>query len=131
MVDKVYPWGDDADVTRATVQFWESPPITTPVGTYLPNDYGLYDMVGNVWEWCLDAYAADFYTNSPSRNPIAGADSLNTLISGSLTVETPRVLRGGVWTGDPRIPSVAVRDTSEPGRTLSLAGFRCVRNASP
>ena len=131
LIGRKYPWGDDEDVTHATVQFWGSPPITTPVGTYRPNDYGLYDMVGNVWEWCLDAYDADFYTNSPSRNPIAGADSLDTLISGSLTVETPRVLRGGAWAGDPRIPSVAVRDTSEPGRTLSLAGFRCVRNASP
>ena len=130
-IGQKYPWGDAEDATRATVQFWGSPPITTPVGTYPPNDYGLYDMVGNVWEWCLDAYDADFYINSPSRNPIAGADSIDTLISEYLSVEMPRVLRGGGWTDDPRIPSVAVRDTSEPGWTLSLAGFRCVRDASP
>ncbi len=130
-IGQKYPWGDDVDVTRATTQFWESPPITTRVGSYPPNAYGLYDMVGNVWEWCLDAYASDFYAKAPSRNPLAGAVSKETLISGALEVETPRVLRGGAWTGDPRIPSVAVRDASQPHRTLSLAGFRCVRNVSP
>lgn len=131
LIGRKYPWGDDEDATRATTQLWESPPITTPVGSYPPNAYGLYDMIGNVWEWCLDAYASDFYAKAPNRNPLAGAVSRETLISGALEVETPRVLRGGAWIGDPRIPSVAVRDASQPRRTLSLAGFRCVRNVSP
>ena len=45
---------------------------TAPVGSYPPNGYGLYDTAGNVWEWCFDAYNANFYASSPRRNPIAG-----------------------------------------------------------
>ena len=131
LVGKKYPWGDEGDSTLATVQYWQLPPTTTPVGSYPPNAYGLYDMVGNVWEWCLDGYAADFYANSAGRNPIAGGESLETLVSQALRVESVRVLRGGGWPEDPRIPRVSVRDKAAPARALSLAGFRCVRNASP
>lgn len=131
LVGRKYPWGDAEDVSHATVQFWDSPPITTPVGTYPANGYGLYDMVGNVWEWCLDGYAADFYATSPNWNPLAGGERLAPLLSEFLGVETDRVLRGGGWVGDPRIPRVAVRDRVAPQMTLSLAGFRCVRNAAP
>ena len=53
---------------------------TTPVGTYPANEYGLYDMRGNVWEWCLDEYDADFYSVSPRHNPIAGGTVDNIFI---------------------------------------------------
>ena len=46
---------------------------TVPVGTYLPNGYGLYDMAGNVWDWCFDLYDANYYAKSPVKNP-QGAD---------------------------------------------------------
>lgn len=130
LVGKKYPWGDTEDITKAGTQLWESPPRTTAIGTYPPNGYGLYDTAGNVWEWCLDAYQADFYLNSPPRNPIGGAVETETLIADFMNIDTPRVLRGGAWTGDPRMVRIAVRDKENPTRTLSLAGFRCVRSPS-
>lgn len=130
LVGKKYPWGDAEDITKAGTQLWESPPRTTAIGTYPPNGYGLYDTAGNVWEWCLDAYQADFYFNSPPRNPIGGAVETETLITDFMSINTSRVLRGGAWAGDPRMVRTAVRDKENPTRTLSLAGFRCVRSPS-
>ena len=127
LVGKKYPWGDTADTTRVGMQMWGAPPRTTHVGTYPPNGYKLYDMTGNVWQWCLDSYDAAFYTNSPQRNPIAGAADLQALTTDFSNVGTPRVLRGGAWTEDPRIPRVADRDKADPAQTFSLVGFRCVR----
>ena len=65
-----YAWGNSLDPHKAN--YGENIGDTTVVGTYNMNGYGLYDMTGNVWEWCLDEYDADFYAMSPSRNPVAG-----------------------------------------------------------
>ena len=65
-----YPWGDLIDPSKAN--YGGEVGDTRPVGSYPPNDYGLYDMVGNVMEWCLDAYDEGFYSHSPLHNPIAG-----------------------------------------------------------
>ena len=59
---KAYPWGDVINSTKAN--YGNSVGDTTVVGKYSPNKYGLYDMVGNVWEWCLDEYNKDFYFSS-------------------------------------------------------------------
>ena len=130
LVGKKYPWGDTEDITKAGTQMWEEPPRTTAIGTYPPNGYGLYDTAGNVWEWCLDAYDTDFYANSSSRNPIGGGVRTDVLVTDFMNVDTPRVLRGGAWAGDPRMVRVAVRDKERPVRTLNLVGFRCVRDTS-
>ena len=130
LAGKKYPWGDAEDIAKAGVQMWQSPPRTTAVGTYPPNGYGLYDMTGNVWQWCLDAYHTDSYADATNSNPIVGADSLKAVLTGFTEVETPRLLRGGAWADDPRMVRVAVRDKENPARTLSLAGFRCVRDTS-
>ena len=131
LVGKTYSWGDSEDIKKAWVQLWETPPRTISVGTYPPNDYGLYEMPGNVWEWCLDEYQADFNVDLPKHNPIVGTDSVEKVVTEFMNVETPRLLRGGSWAGDPRMVRVAVRDKENPVRTLNLAGFRCVRDVSP
>ncbi len=70
---KAYPWGDVIDLGKAN--YGKNVGDTTAVGKYPSNGYGLYDMAGNVWEWCLDEYNKDFYFTSPRRNPISGANS--------------------------------------------------------
>lgn len=70
-----YPWGDDqADCSKSN--YWpQNPPQepcvddTTPVGSYAPGAWGLYDMAGNVSEWVEDWYQVDYYAQSPSRDP--------------------------------------------------------------
>ena len=103
---------------------------TTAVGRYAANGYGLYDMAGNVWEWCLDEYDADFYAKSRnSRNPISGARTIQWVLDNftSIPTNSDRVLRGGGWTTRARAVSVATRGGEEPAASLEHTGFRCAR----
>ena len=93
-----YPWGNTIDSRKANYN--RNIGKTTSVGSYSPNAYGLYDMAGNVWEWCLDAYDANFYRNPVHRNPIAGAASISDVINNYTNVKSSRVLRGGSWGND-------------------------------
>ena len=120
-----YPWGDTIDATRAN--YGGNVGDTTPVGSYPPNAYGLYDMAGNVWEWCLDEYSATFYRNSPGRNPIAGATSIRKILDNYTNVSTTRVLRGGSWDSTAAYLRAANRGSGAPSYTYDSFGFRCVR----
>ncbi len=105
-----YPWGDDLDSANALVD--ERAGETSSVGKYPANNYGLFDMVGNVWEWCLDEYDPHHFTNLPSQNPIAG--NLKELYSNFWEVTTDRVLRGGTLFGTSVPVQTVVRKSGKP-----------------
>ncbi len=88
---------------------------THPVGEKKPNAWGLHDMHGNVWEWCMDWYSSDYYSQSPSTDP-----------SGPSTGSV-RLVRGGSWSGDARDCRSANRDGCAPTIRGDNLGFRLVR----
>jgi len=108
-----YPWGDS--ITTADANISGGPGVTTEVGAYRPNAWGLYDTVGNVWEWCLDSYDEDYYSNSPTENPRGPAAA-----GGSV------VCRSGSWGSDATYARSADRLNYNPGNTGPVIGFRIV-----
>lgn len=91
-----------------------------PVGSFTPNDYGLYDMMGNVWEWCLDYYDSSYYSSSPKSNPKGPSSG------------TDHVLRGGSWFADDDYLRVSNRFDYNPSYTVKSSctvGFRCAQDA--
>ena len=113
---KEYPWGDEITHDHANYSRtggkdrWRR---TAPVGSFEPNGYGLYDMAGNVWEWCADWYGN--YPESSVQNPTGPG-------SGQY-----RVLRGGGWDDHALKPRAANRERELPTDADHLyGGFRCV-----
>jgi formylglycine-generating enzyme required for sulfatase activity len=119
---KIYPWGNA--VPTGGVIFgrrWTSnqgPPPTENVGSYYPNNYGVYDMAGNVWEWTNDWYDEAYYKDSPEDNP-----------KGPETGEA-KVLRGGSWFNSPVALRVALRNFATPDALIEDTGFRCAKDIS-
>ena len=126
-----YPWGNTISSGRANYDGHVGD--TTAVGKYSPNGYGLYDMTGNVWEWCLDAYDENFYFSSPPRNPLSDVNTsfnANLIIDDYTNVKSYRVLRGGSWFRPARNVRVAFRTAHTPTYTGSGIGFRCAMTVS-
>jgi formylglycine-generating enzyme required for sulfatase activity len=88
---------------------------THPVGQKPPNAWGLYDMYGNIWEWCWDWYDGSYYGQS------SGVDPLGPEWSDS------RVYRGGSWMFEPQFARSASRNAEHPGSQADSHGFRVVR----
>ncbi|MCX6875947.1 MAG: SUMF1/EgtB/PvdO family nonheme iron enzyme [Verrucomicrobia bacterium] len=131
---KRFPWGDTISHSQAnfsntgnesyqtgTTGFhptWGTgaTPYTSPVGSFAPNGYGLYDMAGNAWEWCWDWYGT--YAPGAQTDPRGAASGLK------------RVVRGGGWgysvAGNCR---VANRNSNEPDYTDNARGFRAARSS--
>lgn len=127
--EKKYPWGDEevsAETWRANIWQGRFPTINTlddgylttaPVETYSPNNYGLWQTVGNVWEWCSDWFSAKYYASSPELQPQGPAHG------------TERVLRGGSFLCHLSYCNRyrnSARSRNTPDSCMSNAGFRTV-----
>ncbi|WP_136689177.1 formylglycine-generating enzyme family protein [Halorhabdus amylolytica] len=133
---KHYPWGDNLRPDgehRCNIWQGEFPEYNTgedgyeataPVNEYEPNDYGLYNVSGNVWEWCADWFSADYHTTD-AYDPVdpTGPDDGQS-----------RVMRGGShlchrsWCNRYR---VAARSKNTPDSSTTNIGFRCVVDPAP
>jgi formylglycine-generating enzyme len=113
-----YPWGNEIDPSQGN--FLADPSSkrqrgTRPVGTYAPNGFGLYDVIGNVWEWVSDWYGRDSYGLGEPRDP-RGPES------GPM-----RIVRGGSWVNDEvSMLRCAYRHTVPPDTYAYSIGFRIV-----
>ncbi len=88
---------------------------TAPAGRFRPNAFGLYDLHGNVWEWCRDGYDKAYYERSPEEDPPGASPAAE------------RVIRGGCWDDDPRECRSASRSRDAPDSRNDLLGFRVAR----
>ncbi len=135
--DLVYPWGNDRNpqgkwlnniwqgefpVTNTGADGFEK---TSPVGSFPANGYGLFDMSGNVWEWCADFYQPDYYGSSPKANPPGPDHSFDPRKPGIIK----RVQRGGSFMCSEQYCvgyRVAARMKGEQDTGAFHTGFRCV-----
>lgn len=140
--DATYPWGDEREPGgKFAANIWQGDfpyensvddgfKTSSPVRTYPPNGYGLYDMSGNVWEWCYDWYRPDYYASSPSRNPFGPVDSFDP----QEPTIPKRVQRGGSFMCSDTY-CIGYRNSArmkgEPKNGTFHCGFRCVVPAAP
>ena len=117
-----YPWGNEIDASRGNFladAATRPQRGTRPTGTYPPNEYGLYDVCGNVWEWVADWYSADYYGLGEARDP-RGPHSGNL-----------RLVRGGAWVNDDvSMLRCAYRHKVPPDTYAYSMGFRIVCGTS-
>ncbi|MFJ6141838.1 formylglycine-generating enzyme family protein [Kitasatospora sp. NPDC092286] len=133
-----YPWGDELRPDGAhRCRIWQGrfPDLpsgedgwyaTSPVGDYPPNDFGLYDVAGNVWEWCADRFDPDWYTRSPRYDPRGPREDRDG--------RGRRVLRGGSYLCHDSYCNryrVAARTGNTPDSTSGNCGFRTVADGVP
>ncbi|MDE3045889.1 MAG: SUMF1/EgtB/PvdO family nonheme iron enzyme [Verrucomicrobiota bacterium] len=112
----LYPTGND--IERSQSNFFSSD--TTPVMSYPPNPFGFFDMAGNVYEWCQDWYAYNYYDASALEptNPLGPPQGVY------------RVLRGGCWKSLKEDLRCSHRHRNNPGAVNGTYGFRCAADVS-
>ncbi len=96
-------------------QFDDENTTTSPVGSFPPNAYGLYDMSGNVWEWVSDWYDSKYYESASINNPPGPKKG------------TEKILRGGSWSGEPSTLRTSFRFRLLPENKNFHIGFRCAK----
>lgn len=126
-----YPWGDTlcpGEAWRCNIWQGTFPAENTcedgyqgtaPVNEFKANGFGLYNVVGNVWEWCADWFSADYHVDGPRTNPAGPPDSEST------------VMRGGSYLCHSSYCNryrVAARSSNTPNSTAGNIGFRCARD---
>ena len=113
------PYGYDTSPTRGYHPNYDNNPrpYTSPVGSFAPNGYGLFDMAGNVWEWAWDWYDLDLPLSSEGRDPRGPASGFG------------RVVRGGSWLDYATYVRVSNRRSNAPRVEYYGLGFRLVRTA--
>ena len=129
LTGKRYPWGDT--ITHDDANYWRTGGRdiwdgTSPVGSFPANGYGLFDMAGNVWEWCADEYDSGYYSKSPKNNPTGPGTPIRFANNNFTNIKSSRVLRGGTWYYDFLFNlRCADRCRLVPARTDYFVGFRC------
>jgi iron(II)-dependent oxidoreductase len=126
LMGKLFPWGDKPPQTfRRKYEYVPGKEkifpgdceYHMPIGTSESNGYGIYEMTSNVYEWCYDWYAPDYYKNSPAKNPTGPKEG------------AVRVVRGGSWFQGSFDLRCAYRNIAPPYYRSYYIGFRCVRTA--
>jgi formylglycine-generating enzyme required for sulfatase activity len=131
LVQKKFPWGDDLmqdNIHHCNIWQGNFPDYnsmedghfgTAPAKSFAPNNFGLYNTSGNVWEWCNDWFSADFHKNGPSFNPEGPSGG------------QAKVMRGGSFLCHHSYCNryrVAARSKNTPDSSCSNIGFRCAKN---
>lgn len=142
LVDNIYPWGNEpVDQGEPKTNSWQGDFPTklesrdgfkklAPVKSFKPNQYGLYDMAGNVWEWTSDWYHVDYYKNQAEGGILENPKGAETSYDPQILGLPQKVVRGGSFLCNDSYCSgyrVAARMKSSPDTGLEHTGFRCVR----
>ncbi|MCX6901016.1 MAG: formylglycine-generating enzyme family protein [Verrucomicrobia bacterium] len=117
--DKFYSGDNDADLFKAAWVGGVSSSHTHPVAKLAPNNFGLFDMLGNVYEWCADYYDANYYFKSPKTNPPGPSKGVE------------RVIRGGAYNEPVQNVRCAYRTGKDPMKTQANLGFRIACDVPP
>jgi formylglycine-generating enzyme required for sulfatase activity len=142
LVDNIYPWGNEpVDSGQPKTNSWDGTfpfdnvekdgyYFTAPVKSFEPNGYGLYNMAGNVWEWCSDWYRADYYEMVRSTGGIVNPKGPSDSFDPDEPYAKKKTIRGGSFLCNDGYCSgyrVARRMKTTPDSGMEHLGFRCVK----
>ena len=141
--DAIYPWGNESiNETPMKANFWQGHfpykntkqdgyYLTAPVGSFISNEYGLFDMSGNVWEWCSDFYHINSYSYDKEKGICINPKGPKTSYDPSEPFAIKKILRGGSFLCNDSYCSgyrVSRRMSSSKDTGLMHTGFRCVKD---